>query len=175
MIMKKCVQCRTQIELMVPLAVCSGGVGTVSEVTPDPSVCSDDTTNNAPPTTNTAIVVGGGVVGGLPSTSSSVNIDPGAASVSSSNIANVAMFESSSTSSMAVSGRATAGGNVNCSGSGNGGASSSNISNVVTVTSMNNAPPQQYTGPIMNNGSRDTKNDITKLQQQLQDIKEQVS
>lgn len=30
-------------------------------------------------------------------------------------------------------------------------------------------------GPMMNNGTRDTSNDIQKLQQQLQDIKEQVS
>lgn len=29
-------------------------------------------------------------------------------------------------------------------------------------------------GPLMNNGGRDTTNDIQKLQQQLQDIKEQV-
>lgn len=35
----------------------------------------------------------------------------------------------------------------------------------------------QTQGPIMNNGGRDTTNvnDIQKLQQQLQDIKEQVS
>lgn len=29
-------------------------------------------------------------------------------------------------------------------------------------------------GPLMNNGGRDTSNDIQKLQQQLQDIKDQV-
>jgi E3 ubiquitin-protein ligase mind-bomb len=34
-IMKKCVMCRSQIELMVPLAVCSGGLGTISEVKAD--------------------------------------------------------------------------------------------------------------------------------------------
>lgn len=33
----------------------------------------------------------------------------------------------------------------------------------------------QCQGPIMNNGGRDTSNDIQKLQQQLQDIKEQVT
>jgi E3 ubiquitin-protein ligase mind-bomb len=33
--MKKCVMCRSQIELMVPLAVCSGGLGTISEVKAD--------------------------------------------------------------------------------------------------------------------------------------------
>lgn len=37
-------------------------------------------------------------------------------------------------------------------------------------------PPPLVQGPIMNNGGRDTtnSNDIQKLQQQLQDIKEQV-
>lgn len=38
--------------------------------------------------------------------------------------------------------------------------------------STSEAPPVQ--GPFMNNGGRDTSNDIQKLQQQLQDIKEQV-
>lgn len=33
--MKKCVLCRAQIELMVPLTVCSGGLGTISEVKAD--------------------------------------------------------------------------------------------------------------------------------------------
>lgn len=82
-IMKKCVLCRSQIELMVSMTVCSGGLGTISEVKADNE---DD-------------------------------IKP----------------------------------------------SSSGI-----------AVPQ---GPIMNNGGRDTTgntNDIQKLQQQLQDIKEQV-
>lgn len=31
-IMKKCVQCRTQIEEMVPMAVCCGGQGTIAKV-----------------------------------------------------------------------------------------------------------------------------------------------
>lgn len=34
-IMKKCVLCRAQIELMVPLTVCSGGLGTICEVKAD--------------------------------------------------------------------------------------------------------------------------------------------
>lgn len=34
-IMKKCVQCRTQIEEMVPMAVCCGGQGVVSKVSND--------------------------------------------------------------------------------------------------------------------------------------------
>lgn len=33
--MKKCVLCRAQIELMVPLTVCSGGLGTICEVKAD--------------------------------------------------------------------------------------------------------------------------------------------
>lgn len=75
--------CRAQIELMVPLAVCSGGLGTISEVKAD---------NEEEP---------------KPSTSDSA----------------------------------------------------------------------QNQGPLMNNGGRDTtsSSDIQKLQQQLQDIKEQVS
>lgn len=83
-IMKKCVLCRQQIELMVSMTVCSGGLGTISEVKAD----------------------------------SEEDIKP------------------SSSSGVCV--------------------------------------PQ---GPIMNNGGRDTTgntNDIQKLQQQLQDIKEQV-
>ncbi|KAJ8961590.1 hypothetical protein NQ314_005934 [Rhamnusium bicolor] len=35
LIMKKCVMCRAQIELMVPMTVCSGGLGTISEVKAD--------------------------------------------------------------------------------------------------------------------------------------------
>lgn len=73
--------CRSQIELMVPMTVCSGGLGTISEVKAD---------NEDEP---------------KPSTSETT----------------------------------------------------------------------QLTGPVMNNGGRDTSNDIQKLQQQLQDIKEQVN
>lgn len=84
-IMKKCVTCRSQIEQMVPIAVCAGGLGTISEVEAD--------------------------------------IEE--------------EIEKPSTSE----------------------------------------PPAVIQGPIMNNGGRDTvnSNDIQKLQQQLQDIKEQVS
>lgn len=80
-LMKKCVMCRAQIELMVPMTVCSGGLGTISEVKAD------------------------------------VEEEP-----------------KPSTSEIAIP-----------------------------------------LGPFMNNGGRDTSNDIQKLQQQLQDIKEQVS
>lgn len=80
-IMKKCVMCRAQIELMVPMTVCSGGLGTISEVKAD---VEEET---------------------KPSTSEATN---------------------------------------------------------------------NTQGPVMNNGGRDTSNDIQKLQQQLQDIKEQV-
>lgn len=81
--MKKCVMCRAQIELMVPMTVCSGGLGIISEV-------KADVEEEAKPSTSETPV------------------------------------------------------------------------------------PQ---GPLMNNGGRDTTNtnDIQKLQQQLQDIKEQVS
>lgn len=81
--MKKCVMCRAQIELMVPMTVCSGGLGIISEV-------KADVEEEVKPSTSEAPV------------------------------------------------------------------------------------PQ---GPLMNNGGRDTtnSNDIQKLQQQLQDIKEQVS
>ena len=37
------------------------------------------------------------------------------------------------------------------------------------------APPAPQPPGIMNNGSRDTTKDVQKLQQQLQDIKDQVS
>ncbi|KAF2905082.1 hypothetical protein ILUMI_01096 [Ignelater luminosus] len=78
-IMKKCVLCRAQIELMVPMTVCSGGLGTISEVKPE------------------------------------VEIEP-----------------------------------------------------VPSTSDIN------IQGNVMNNGNRDTSNDIQKLQQQLQDIKEQT-
>lgn len=94
--MKKCVLCRAQIELMVPITVCSGGLGTISEVRAD------------------------------------VEEEP-----------------KPSTSEIIVPVAATA------------------------VTTTATAVPAQ--GPFMNNGGRDTSNDIQKLQQQLQDIKEQVS
>lgn len=80
-IMKKCVLCRSQIELMVPITVCSGGLGTISEVRADVEEEPKPSTSDAP------------------------------------------------------------------------------------VAAQ---------GPFMNNGGRDTSNDIQKLQQQLQDIKEQV-
>lgn len=72
--------CRAQIELMVPMTVCSGGLGNISEVQPEPEEESKPSTSDA------------------------------------------ALSQ----------------------------------------------------GPLMNNGGRDTSNDIQKLQQQLQDIKEQV-
>lgn len=78
--MKKCVMCRAQIELMVPMTVCSGGLGNISEVIPEPE-------EEAKPSTSDAAL---------------------------------------------------------------------------------------SQGPFLNNGGRDTSNDIQKLQQQLQDIKEQV-
>ncbi|XP_066156135.1 E3 ubiquitin-protein ligase MIB1 [Euwallacea fornicatus] len=86
-IMKKCVLCRAQIELMVPMAVCSGGLGTISEVKADV----EEETLKPPQTSATAEII-------------------------------------------------------------------------------------QPQGQIMNNGGRDTTNvnDIQKLQQQLQDIKEQT-
>lgn len=37
------------------------------------------------------------------------------------------------------------------------------------------APPEPQKPGLMNNGSRDVSRDIQKLQQQLQDIKDQVS
>lgn len=80
-IMKKCVLCRAQIELMVPMAVCAGGLGNISEVRQEVEV---------------------------------------------------------------------------------------ELPIAVAVENINLQPP------LMNNGSRDTNNDIQKLQQQLQDIKEQV-
>lgn len=82
-IMKKCVLCRAQIERMVPMSICSGGLGTISEVEADVEE------EIKPSTSNTQLVP----------------------------------------------------------------------------------------GPIMNNGGRDmiSANDIQKLQQQLQDIKEQVN
>ncbi|KAK9709618.1 Ankyrin repeats (3 copies) [Popillia japonica] len=79
-IMKKCVMCRAQIELMVPMTVCSGGLGNISEVIPEPE-------EEAKPSTSDAAL---------------------------------------------------------------------------------------SQGPFLNNGGRDTSNDIQKLQQQLQDIKEQT-
>lgn len=79
--MKKCVTCRSHIELIIPMTICTGGTGTISEVKNEVEVEPIK-----------------------PSTS-----DPGAAQ-----------------------------------------------------------------GPIMNNGSRDSNNDLQKLQQQLHDIKEQV-
>lgn len=46
------------------------------------------------------------------------------------------------------------------------------VASQATGPDNNTGLPQ---GPLMNNGIRDTNNDIQKLQQQLQDIKEQVS
>ncbi|XP_050309811.1 E3 ubiquitin-protein ligase MIB1 [Anthonomus grandis grandis] len=87
-IMKKCVMCHAQIELIVPLKVCSGGLGTISEVKADV----EEPVKPQQPAPSADIL-----------------------------------------------------------------------------------PPQPQ-GPIMNNGGRDTtsNNDIQKLQQQLQDIKEQT-
>lgn len=49
-----------------------------------------------------------------------------------------------------------------------------NIEEETTNAAMSNVE-QQIGGALMNNGSRDiSSNDIQKLQQQLQDIKEQV-
>lgn len=95
-----------QIEVMVPLSVCSGGVGIVSEVKAD--------VEEEPV--------------------------PVIASTSAVNSNTVAIVEPSTSA----------------------------------IPSVSAPPPAAPQGPLMNNGGRDTSNDIQKLQQQLQDIKEQV-
>ncbi|CAG9840593.1 unnamed protein product [Diabrotica balteata] len=47
-IMKKCVTCRAQIEQMVPIAVCAGGLGTISEVEADVEEESKPSTSEIP-------------------------------------------------------------------------------------------------------------------------------
>lgn len=89
--MKKCVQCRSQIDTMVPISICSTSSAIITEVT-------------------TPVVE-----------------------------------EQAAAAAIAV---------IQATGPDN-----------------NTGLPQ---GPLMNNGIRDTNNDIQKLQQQLQDIKEQV-
>lgn len=125
-IMKKCVQCRTQIEEMVPFAVCCGGHGTVAKVS---TGAGDDVVAASMTTTTTATTAA-------------------AQGVNNSGIVSVVMNNRVPATPVAGGSSATA---QNVGGGGKGLAR--NPSNI----SVNN-----------------NFNDVQKLQQELQDIKEQV-
>jgi E3 ubiquitin-protein ligase mind-bomb len=155
-LMKKCVQCRAQIDQMVPFIVCCGGIGAsksalffihknsklfnstgaISEVSND----SEDELSIPPRETRE------------PTTMNFTKI----------------LFSAPSEVAPINNSTASISNNSNTNSINN---SNSNINN--NINNVNNTFP----GPLMNNGSRDTTSsaDIQKLQQQLQDIKEQVN
>ncbi|XP_035892016.1 E3 ubiquitin-protein ligase mind-bomb [Anopheles stephensi] len=152
-IMKKCVQCRTQLEQMVPLSVCSGGQGSVINIQHHADDGKKDLLHNlnASQQQQQQQLLQGTNKAGL----------------------GVAMNNTMSpnTSSMAAGGAATAGGGGVLSNNGllaGGGSSSS--SNTTPLTTTNNTTGA--TGVAPNN--LNLVDDFQKLQQQLQDIKEQT-
>ena len=155
-LMKKCVQCRGVIENQVPFSVCCGAQPQTS------NIIANIAASNA--------TAGGSGVGNAQGNASDANT----AVVSSA--AAIANANTSSLSAPSANKNATANNNTNTSVSANNNNNNNNLNapSCSSTNSSNNPPP--VAGQLMNNGSRDTRSnaDLQKLQQQLQDIKEQT-
>ncbi|XP_053680164.1 E3 ubiquitin-protein ligase mind-bomb [Anopheles nili] len=150
-IMKKCVQCRTQLEQMVPLSVCSGGPGSIMNIQHH----ADDGKND------------------LHNHNASQQQQQQQQMLQGTNKAGlgVAMNNTMSPNTSAMGGGPGPAGtsmlsNNELLANGSGGASGSNTT---TLTTTNNTGPS---GVAPNN--LNLVDDFQKLQQQLQDIKEQT-
>ena len=134
-IMKKCVQCRTQIEQMVPFTVCLGGPGNITTIQHH----TDDNNRKDILLMQGISKTGHGVAmnNTVPST---VNIAHGCPSINNTNNSN----NNNATTAPLTTTNNTA----------------------VIANSSNNAPPANNLNLV---------DDFHKLQQQLQDIKEQVN
>ncbi|KAJ8680934.1 hypothetical protein QAD02_016721 [Eretmocerus hayati] len=173
-LMKKCVQCRVQILHMLPLSMCCGGGGDVTYVkgcnataaalaelkgsdADDEKVTANNTAHPQLVSSSTSAIA----------SSSSTNTS-GSASVVGGGVGAVSCNLASTTNSSGMVGTTsvTAGTTgIACNVAGTGSSSG-------TTSSVQH---QASEGNLMNNGSRDTSHsDIQKLQQQLQDIKEQT-
>ena len=157
-LMKKCVQCRGVIENHVPFSVCCG----------------------APNTSNLANIAAVG--GGSGGSGGQADANAASAAAASAVVASASSSSSSSTSNAlsAASGNKNATANNNNSNTSVPPSNNNNNNNNNNLNSVSHAGGGPMAGPVagqlMNNGSRDTRSnaDLQKLQQQLQDIKEQT-
>ncbi|XP_053661076.1 E3 ubiquitin-protein ligase mind-bomb [Anopheles marshallii] len=147
-IMKKCVQCRTQLEQMVPLSVCSGGQGSVINIQHHVDDGKKDLlhNHNASQQQQQQLLQGTNKAG-----------------------LGVAMNNTMSPNASSMTG-VSAGvlGNNGLLTGGGGGSSSSN--NATPLTTTNNTSVASGVAP----NNLNLVDDFQKLQQQLQDIKEQT-
>lgn len=140
-IMKKCVQCRTNIEQMVPFSVCCGAGGTISTVV-----------HNVEDRKDAQILHGTNNIGHNINMNNNNNHKFSSTTSASSAIVSSTSVQAQSTFN-----------NLN---------SSTNLNNTNVNPNQHAQPqPQQNPQNLTNNNLFD---DVQKLQQQLQDIKEQV-
>ncbi|XP_052902764.1 E3 ubiquitin-protein ligase mind-bomb isoform X2 [Anopheles moucheti] len=146
-IMKKCVQCRTQLEQMVPLSVCSGGQGSVINIQHHVDDSKKDLLHNHNASQQQQLLQGTNKAGLGVAMNNTM-------SPNASSMAGVAAGVLSSNGLLA--------------GGGGGGSSSSN--NTTPLTTTNNTSVASGVAP----NNLNLVDDFQKLQQQLQDIKEQT-
>lgn len=186
-LMKKCVQCRAQIDHMVPFIMCCGGSAVGVDFYHDavvagaggdalPGEGTEDAAAASVAATAAAAAAAAAALGAtapaaststaprLPGTSVSASALPAIAGPSG--VAGPSGMSTAAAAAMAAAAAA---------GASSMGAAAS-VSGMCGAGAAAAAPePIAFTGALMNNGSRDTSNsDIQKLQQQLQDIKEQT-
>ena len=173
-LMKKCVQCRVSIQHMVPLSVCCRGGASTGDATYVKGC-------NATAAARQAAAAAGAAGGSAGAVGTSCNDDtPGSSSggeYTKMTIAAAALAEATNSVENSVEGDKLAVAANNAAAAAVVAAASAATAAATTPTSNAAvaAVAAQAEGTLMNNGSRDTsRSDIRKLQQQLQDIKEQV-
>ncbi|XP_049295413.1 E3 ubiquitin-protein ligase mind-bomb [Anopheles funestus] len=155
-IMKKCVQCRTQLEQMVPLSVCSGGQGSVINIQHHVDDGKKDLlhNHNASQQQQQQLLQGTNKAGlGVAMNNTMSPNASSMAGVSAGVLGNNGLL---------------AGGGGGAGGAGGCGSSSSN--NTTPLTTTNNTSVASGVAP----NNLNLVDDFQKLQQQLQDIKEQT-
>uniref|UniRef100_A0A182J119 RING-type E3 ubiquitin transferase n=1 Tax=Anopheles atroparvus TaxID=41427 RepID=A0A182J119_ANOAO len=146
-IMKKCVQCRTQLEQMVPLSVCSGGQGSVINIQHHPDEGKKDHLHNH--NSSQHQLLQGTNKAGL------------GVAMNNTMSPNTSMMVGSVLSNGILSGG---------SGSAGGAAGGNNNALIATINTVATEPSGGTVAP----NNLNLVDDFQKLQQQLQDIKEQT-
>ncbi|XP_050091265.1 E3 ubiquitin-protein ligase mind-bomb [Anopheles aquasalis] len=160
-IMKKCVQCRTQLEQMVPLTVCSGGQGNVITIQHHAEETrKDNHHHNHNASQQHHLLQGTNKAGHGVAMNNTMSPNTSASNVLGASPGNSAMIP---------------GGNNMLMGAVNAATSSSGIATALTTTNNTGAPGGMAAvgGGIAPN-NLNLVDDFQKLQQQLQDIKEQT-
>ncbi|XP_058117166.1 E3 ubiquitin-protein ligase MIB1 [Anopheles ziemanni] len=150
-IMKKCVQCRTQLEQMVPLSVCSGGQGSVINIQHHPDEPGKKDHHQHNHNSSQHQLLQGTNKAGL----------------------GVAMNNTMSPNTSSMVAGVLSNGILSAGGGGGGGGGSASSSNSTTLTTTNNTGATGSSTTVAPN-NLNLVDDFQKLQQQLQDIKEQT-